>query len=64
MLIRPIGDNLGETHVLDLRRKPKQGKTAEFFIQDGDTLVVSESKLNVVTKYMRLVNPGVYVPVS
>ena len=64
ILIRPIGDGLGETHVLDLRRTAKQGKTTEFLIQDGDTLVVSESKLNVVTKYMRLVNPGVYVPVS
>ncbi len=63
LLIRPIGDGLGETHVLDLHRHAKQEKVAEFLIQDGDTLVVSESKLNIVTKYMRLVNPGVYVPV-
>ena len=64
LLIRPIGDGIGETHILNLKRDRRTVRSVEFFIQDGDTLVVSQSKFNVVAKYLKLINPGVYVPLS
>ena len=64
LLIRPVGDGIGETHVLDLKRSRKHAKTAEFFVQDGDTLIVNRNKMDTVTKFVRLLNPGVYVPIT
>jgi polysaccharide biosynthesis/export protein len=63
ILIRPIGDGVGETHVLNLKRSGNGKNTQEFFVEDGDTIVVPESTFTAVARYVKLINPGIYYPI-
>ncbi|SEC61135.1 polysaccharide biosynthesis/export family protein [Terriglobus roseus] len=64
LLIRPIGEGVGETTVLNLKRSGSKHTTTETFVQDGDTLIVPENNLTAVSRYVKLINPGVYYPLK
>jgi polysaccharide export outer membrane protein len=64
LLIRPIGEGVGETTVLNLKRTGSKHTTTETFVQDGDTLIVPENNLTAVSRYVKLLNPGVYYPLK
>ena len=64
ILVRPISATEGETHVLNLKRI-MQGKDKEdMLLKPGDMLIVRQNRLTRVTRIVKIINPGVYIPLG
>ena len=64
LLIRPISSTMGETHVLDIKRLMDSKYPEDFELRPGDMLIVSQNRFTKVSRVVRLLNPGIYVPLS
>ena len=63
LLIHRVNDTIGETRLLDLKalEHAKPG-TEMIALRDGDLIIVPQTKLSKVERYVKLVNIGAYYP--
>ena len=63
LLLHPLGDGVAETHILDLGHINGNNRhDPEVAIANGDVLLVKENTFTKVSRYVKLLNPGIYVP--
>lgn len=66
LLIRPISETMGETKVIDLARslKDRNQKVTDSSLKPGDMIFIPSDKLTRVTRYIKLANAGLYIPIN
>ncbi len=65
LLLHPIADGMATTRIIDLKHlEQTSNRSAEIEVQSGDILIVKENTFTRVQRVVKLVNPGVYVPLG
>lgn len=61
LLIRPVSDTMGQTHILNLKQAFNHGDISkDEAMQPGDIILVPKTRLAKIRPYVELVNPASY----